>query len=236
VDFDFSELSNGDWIRDQFWASKCVKVTAFANTASGSRKGYTPINGVHVPSGGAARVYDTAVGTNGDSDLLTPSPKFYGGPHDGSSVTCADCCGGGPFLMDYNSSTKKCVLRNGVETPNPYKNDKYLGKVLIIQEISTGDENKSIPDDTGSGGYIMFEFCKPVTLNAGRLLDVDGTESADIQFFYANGSSKILNVGRTGDNGYWNYNYNESDVTKVVFKYTGSGSVEGVSYSYCPAA
>jgi hypothetical protein len=49
------------------------------------------------------------------------------GPHDGSNVACINCRGGGPFLMDQNSISTECVLRNGVETPYPYKNDKYIG-------------------------------------------------------------------------------------------------------------
>ena len=82
--------------------------------------------------------------------------------------------------MDYNSSSKECVLRDGVEKPNRYKNDKYIGNVLIIQEKSTGNENESCPVDTAKGGYISFEFCQPVTFHAAGLLDVDRDESAHI--------------------------------------------------------
>ena len=93
---------------------------------------------------------------------------------------------------------------------------------------------ESCPDDTGKGGYIEFEFCQPVSVTAGRLLDVDASESADIRFYYSDGTSKKYDVGTTGDNGYWRYDYNEDDVVKVKFEYTGSGSVEGIEYSYCP--
>jgi hypothetical protein len=41
VVFDFSELDNGNWLHDQFWDSKCVKVTAFANTVGGKRRGFS---------------------------------------------------------------------------------------------------------------------------------------------------------------------------------------------------
>jgi hypothetical protein len=110
--------------------------------------------------------------------------------------------------MDYNSSSNECVLRNGVETPSPYKNDKYIGQVLIIQEKSTGNENESCPDDTAKCGCISFEFCQPMTFHAAGLLDVDRDESADSKFVYASVSSKTLTVSKTGDNGYGEYNYN----------------------------
>jgi hypothetical protein len=237
VDFDFSDLNNGDWLHDQFWDSKCVKVTAFATFRQNrkDRRGFTPIDGKHVASGGAARVFDTGNSANCDPDLMTPSPKFYNGPN----VNCGkECCGGGPYKMTHTSSGCEFIYENGQKIDNPYKNDKYLGNVLIIQEFhargSDAAEMNSCPDDTGLGGYIEFEFCQPVSVNAGRLLDVDGAESADIRFYYSDGTNKKYDVGSTGDNGYWRYEYKEHDVTKVVFEYTGSGSVEGIEYWYCP--
>ncbi|KAL3939590.1 MAG: hypothetical protein SGARI_001314, partial [Bacillariaceae sp.] len=222
-------LHNGDWLYDQFWDTKCVKVTAFA-AAPGGRKGFTPINGVHNVDGGAARVFDTGNKTNCDADLMTPNKYYPGWP----GKTCNDCCGGGPYMMKHTSGGCQYLYENGQKIPNPYKNDEYLGNVLVIQEKRSSNEMNSCPDDTGRGGYIMFEFCQPVTVNAGRLLDVDGAESADISFHYADGSSTTYDVGTTGDNGYWRYDYEEANVTKVVFEYTGSGSVEGVEYWYCP--
>jgi hypothetical protein len=94
--------------------------------------------------------------------------------------------------MDYNSSSNECVLRNGVETPYQYKNDKYIGQVLIVQEKSAGNENESCSDDTTKCGYISFEFYQPVTFHAVGLLDVDRDESADSKFVYASVSSKTL--------------------------------------------
>jgi hypothetical protein len=232
--FDFSGLANGAYLHDQFWDSKCVKVTAFANLDKNSnRAGFTPINGVHAASGGAARIFDTGVASNCDEDLMTPSPKFYDGP----DVSCADCCGGGPFLM-YKSGGQ-CVLKGGVEQANPYKNDKYLGNVLIIQEkYNIANEMQSCPDDTGSGGYILFEFCEPVTFNTGSLLDVDAAESAKIEFYYDGvAQPETFKVPMVGDNGYWGKGtFDEENVVKVKFVFTGSGCIEGVSYtkSTCP--
>jgi hypothetical protein len=240
VNFDFAGLENGMWLYDQFWESKCVKVTGWAKQVGTGKtqRGFTPINGKHNPAGGAVRVFDTGNKDNCDEDLLTPSPKFFkdfGKNSKGQQVTCHDCCGGGEFLMDFKNG--QCVLRNGVQTPNPYVNDKYLGNVLILQEYQGGtdaQEMNACPDDTGKGGYIQFDFCQPVDVKAGRLLDVDGAESADIRFFYADGTQKKYDVGSTGDNGYWSFDYNEENVVKIKFEYTGSGSVEAVEYSYCP--
>ena len=131
--------------------------------------------------------------------------------------------------MDYRND--KSVLNNGNQ-PNPFKNDKYLGNVLIIQEKSNGNEINSCLDDSANGGYIMFEFCQAVTFKVGGILDGDGAESAVTEFLYTDGRRKIVYVEKTGDNGHWKYPYIEKDVTKVIFKFTGSGSVEGISYSY----
>ncbi|KAL3923230.1 MAG: hypothetical protein SGILL_001775, partial [Bacillariaceae sp.] len=239
VDFDFSDLNNGDWLHDQLWEDKCVKVTGWAREAGTGKnqRGFTPIDGVHNPDGGAVRVFDTGNKTNCDSDLMTPSPKFYDGPNK----NCNDCCGGGPYMMEYDKNSKSCYYdydSAGNLIDNPYKNDKYLGNVLILQEYhakgSDALEMESCPDDTGKGGYIMFEFCQPVNVNAGRLLDVDGGESADIKFYHDDESVTEYDVGKTGDNGYWRYAYEEENVKKVVFEYSGSGSVEGLEYWYCP--
>ena len=49
----------------------CVFLTAFAKTgANGQRRGYTPINNIHLPAGGAARIYDTGDGDDCDVDLF----------------------------------------------------------------------------------------------------------------------------------------------------------------------
>ncbi|KAL3916710.1 MAG: hypothetical protein SGILL_005055 [Bacillariaceae sp.] len=247
VDLNFDDMPDGGWLHDQWWESKCVKVTAFAKFVSNNenKRGFTPINGVHNAQGGAARVFDTGNADNCDSDLMTPSPKFYPGMF-APDVSCNDCCGGGPYKMTHNGTGCDFVYDNNEKIPNPYKNDKYLGKVLVIQEWHNlggdAEEMDSCPDDTGKGGYIEFEFCEPVSLSAGRLLDVDGTESAKIEFFYSSEgdcdppvASEVIDVGKTGDNGYWNYQYDKECVERVRFTYTGSGSVEGINYSWaCP--
>ncbi|KAL3941604.1 MAG: hypothetical protein SGARI_000541 [Bacillariaceae sp.] len=231
------------WLHDELWDTQCVKVTGFAKQVKNEagKRGYTPVDydnddltkGYHNAAGGAVRVFDTGDSTNCDEDLFTPSPKFTTA-HPG--VKCKDCCGGGPFLMEHTSGST-CVNTTTPATPNPYVNDQYLGNVLILQEYQGGNHESEMgecPDDTGKGGYILFEFCQAVDVIAGRLLDVDGAESADIVFTYEDLSTETVDVGTTGDNGYWRYEYQRNNVISVKVEYTGSGSVEGLEYSYCP--
>lgn len=163
----FSGFQNGQHVHallDDYF----VSVTAVANTANGQRQGYTRINGVHQPSGGAARIYDcndTGNGDNCDEDLITPSPKFFGGPQLGGPVSCSDCCGGAPFESVFDANAPNDCRELVPPTPNSNVNNAYLGNVLIIQE--KGDnEPLSCPDDSYAGGTITFDFCDPVILQS----------------------------------------------------------------------
>jgi hypothetical protein len=232
TNLDFSSLKNGDWLRDQLWDSHCVKVTAwgYQHRNSAGKRAFTPINGVHQAAGGAARVFDTGNKSNCDEDLMSPSPKFYNGPN----VNCWDCCGGGPFLMDLIMGL--CVYKNGKQTPNPYKNDKYLGNVLVIQEFQGGtnqQEMNSCPDDSAYGGIIKFQFCKPVTFKAAGLFDINFAGDVLLIFHYEDGSQKTVVADPTGDNGYMKSGYDEANVVSIDIDYWGSGGLESIDYSYC---
>jgi hypothetical protein len=85
---DFSGLSNGQYIVDELMTSRCVTIAAFANKRNGVRRGFSPIGGVHQPSGGAARAFDTGIGSNCEDDLLTTSPKIFCGPEFVHLVAC----------------------------------------------------------------------------------------------------------------------------------------------------
>jgi hypothetical protein len=88
---DFSGYQNGQCIYGSL-DDYCVSITAFAKTAAnGERRGFTPIDNAHIPAGGAARIYDTGNGTNGDVDLFTPTPKLFSGPQFGPRASCSDC-------------------------------------------------------------------------------------------------------------------------------------------------
>lgn len=141
--------------------------------------------------------------------------------------------GGCQFIYDDNNQ----------KIPNPYENKDYIGNVLIIQEKRNNNEWNACPDDTGRGGWIEFEFCKPARITSSSLLDVDGSESAKIVFEYWDGSNTENDpfpVPSTGDNGYFKHMWEDTpevateDVRKIRFEYTGSGSAEGIDYWYCP--
>jgi hypothetical protein len=168
---DFSGFQNVQYV-DGPLDDYCVSITAFAKTgANGQRRGYTPINNIHQPAGGAARIYDTGDGDNCDVDLFTPSPKFFGGPEFGGPVFCSDCCGGAPFESAYDTNAANDCRELVPQTPNPNINDVHLGNVLIIQE--EGDnEPDSCPDDSNVGGTITFDFCEPVSFQSLQLLDI----------------------------------------------------------------
>ncbi|KAL3920185.1 MAG: hypothetical protein SGILL_003389, partial [Bacillariaceae sp.] len=218
VDLDFEEFVNGQYITDDLFDSSCVTITTVANAGG---------------LGGAARVFDSFDHLNTcDEDLISPSPKFFG--HPAGVHFCSDCCGGGPYLMDPCSSgtdcDNGCKLRGGVQTPNPYKNQDNLGNLLIIQE---DNGSNTCPDDSRFGGDIIFEFCRPVTILAGKILDNDRNENANVTFFYEDGTHFKEEVDNVGDNGVFTGNYNEEHVTKFVFSFKGSGSVAGLTYSVC---
>ncbi|KAL3921206.1 MAG: hypothetical protein SGILL_002865, partial [Bacillariaceae sp.] len=223
-DVDFNGFSNGQYIFDEL-SDECLSVTAIADNG-----GYTPLvpNGPDNNAGGAPRVFDTGVSDNCDSDLMTPSPKFFNGPQgpygknnfgDNGDATCEDCCGGGPELATYNSGTKSCDVQPG--TVNPYKNDVPLYNVLVIQE-----SQKDCPDDNAGGGDLVFEFCAPILFQEITLLDVDGPESADVTFYFTESSGKQpkeVDAPVAGDNGVWKGLFSEEDVVKVVVSFSGSG-------------
>jgi hypothetical protein len=225
---------------DQLWQSRCVKVTAYANVnALEEQMGHTPINGIHNTSGGAARVFNTSNPVGCDASLLTPSPKFYKNftkPNSTQIIKCLNCCGGGPFVMEYNASSKPpCQLKNGIETVNPYVNDKPLGNVLVIQERTidvNDDDNKACPHDSPNGGYIMFEFCQPVTLQRGSFLSLQGNPS--VEFRYESGLIDTFPLNDIGDNGFKEEDFYLKEVRSMKVIFSGKGSVAGINYIWCP--
>jgi hypothetical protein len=121
---------------------------------------------------------------------------------------------------------------NGQKQDNPYKNDKPLGNVLIIQE-----SNKACQDDSASGGTIKFEFCQPVAVRMAELLDVDDgpvETNPTITVFYSDGTTNVHRADSTGDNGVWRSDLEEFDVVKVEVWFHSSGSISVLDYFVCP--
>mmetsp|Transcript_6501 Transcript_6501/g.9863 ORF Transcript_6501/g.9863 Transcript_6501/m.9863 type:complete len:632 (-) Transcript_6501:205-2100(-) len=214
---DFAELTAGTYIYDELVASRGVKITA---KKTGSQ-GYTPINGVHVNSGGGAMVFDTSKPTGDTGQSLCDGDD--GDPDLGAPNTA--CPGGGPGHGSGGAPT----LSGGAV--NPYSNCEPQGNVLIIQE-----SNKSCPDDTGDGGELLFEFTEATDVNFATLLDVDFSENTpEFYLTYGDGStsSKIDTTG-TGDNGLFKKSLGASNVKKVKLVFHGSGSISELSYRFCP--
>ncbi|KAL3921821.1 MAG: hypothetical protein SGILL_002544, partial [Bacillariaceae sp.] len=226
-DLDFEGFEDGAYIQNEL-EGQCVRITAIA---SGEDKGFTPIDGVHDPDGGAARIYDSSDETNCDPDLLTPSPKFFDGPGGPDICGNGKCCGGDAVLRVPGSGGEGgCVLKDGMETPNPYMNDFALNNVLIIQEDNGAND---CPDDTAAGGRLIFEFCEPVFLQAARILDVDGSETSNVTFTYSDENTKTIDIPNVGDNGVFPGQYDENDVVKFEVFFSGSGAVAELLYSIC---
>jgi len=218
VTLNFNELAAGSYIHDQLWDTKCVKITA-RKWRESDTYGFTPdAFGNHMNSGGAARVFDTS-NPECDDDLGSPHEDF-GGPGKG--------CGGGKYLMTKTKSG--CVLKDGIKQDNPWKNDKPIGNVIIIQET-----DKDCPDDSLDGGVIKFEFCHATAVNIAKLLDVDESNNTPvIVVTHGNGTTKTYHTDATGDNGLWSKELNETDVVTVEVKFWGSGSIAELQYHSCP--
>jgi hypothetical protein len=211
---DFNDLTPGQYIHDELWDTKGVKITAIKS----GRKGFTPINGVHNAAGGGAMIFDASKptgdmgqtlcsGNDGDDDLGSPNVACPGGgPGDGP--------GGAPTLSD--------------GSPNPYNNCDPIGNVLVIQE-----SDKSCPDDSWSGGWIQFDFKNPASVQLAKLLDVDEGNTPEINISHGDGYQTMLKTTATGDNGVWSQPILLNEVTRIKIKYYGSGSIAGLVYSIC---
>lgn len=205
----FSGFQNGQYSYGPL-DDYCVSIAFAKAGANGQRRGYTPINNIHQPAGGPARIYDTGDGENCDVDLFTPSPKFFGGPEFVGPVSCSECCGGAPFESVYDTNAANDCREMVPQTTNPNINDVYLGNVLIIQEKGDNNEPDSCPDDSNVGGTITFDFCEPVSFQSLQLLDID--EGDELELYYSDGRPvKTIAFPNTGDNGVATEVYFESN-------------------------
>eukprot|EP00980_Cylindrotheca_fusiformis_P030185 scaffold24525_cov162-Cylindrotheca_fusiformis.AAC.2 len=213
---DFNDLTPGEYIHDQLWLSYGVNITAIRRN---SVAGFTPIDGVHVESGGGAMVFDTRkpTGKTGQS-LCDPDD---GDPDLGSPNI--DCPGGGVGVGLGGSPT----LADG--SPNPHQNCQPLGNILVIQE-----SDKSCPDDSWQGGWLQFDFRDPTEVLFAKFLDIDEGFIPIIEVWHGQAQTTIFEAEATGDNGLWNQSIALANVTKLRIEYQGSGSLAELAYRYCP--
>jgi hypothetical protein len=245
---DFSDLSPGQYISDEWKLSKGVIIEALRDGVGHTEQGFTPSRSsgyqTNVVTGGAARAFNTANPIE-DPDLGAPNQDF-GGPGKG--------CGGGKFYQ-YSSNTgcqsfagsngipncnPGCVYSVGKSTTkatsasqlvlNPFVNDTPQGNVLIIQE-----EKKTNPDDTSAGGWINFYFNPPASVEKVQVLDIDEGVTPLVTLTYAGGKPNTsFSLPATGDDGFVQKEIYATDVTKLSIYYTGSGCISELHYGSCP--
>jgi Flp pilus assembly protein TadG len=105
-----------------------------------------------------AMIFDSAAPTGGDTDLGAANASY-----------------GGPGVGDGGRNTA------------PGKNSAPLGKVLIVQENSTG-----VPDDNANGGKLIFSFNYGVNIDDVEILDVDDYAGAGTVKAYSDAAGATL--------------------------------------------
>jgi hypothetical protein len=223
VTLDFDTLSAGDYVTNQLKAAFGVTISATSNN------GFTP--------NGAARIFDSAVPTGGDTDLGSPNEV---------------CVGGGPG-----------VGQGGVPG-SQYENCEPLNKVLIIQ---TGKQNENDPpNDNRFGGTITFVFDVPSFIQDLAILDIDENNPVKVKVSQSREDEehfsfrcKFISCGcllltllirltqvttndndemefttaTTKDNGLLRLSINIGNVKTLVVTFPGSGAIAEVNYTRC---
>ncbi|KAG7369379.1 outer membrane adhesin like protein [Nitzschia inconspicua] len=131
---------------------------------------------------------------------------------------------------------------------NPWVNNQTQGLVLIINEHNPGDNpthnlntETRCPDDTANGGFIIFRFTKPVSLQSIQLLDTDEGNTPEAHIKYCDGTTNSAKqkqapykTPETGDNGFAHVDLEEENVCELWMRYYGSGSISKLKYGVCP--
>lgn len=219
---DFGEFTIGEYVRDQYFETHGLMVTAVAK----GTKGFTPVAGAHESEGGAARAFDTARPRGNDQGDLGICTQWQGDKRLGSpNKHCPNVSnakgthtGGRPFLAD------------GV-TPNPFSNCEPLGNVLIIQEVES-----TCPQTSSHGGAIEFEFVTPVRFLMTKLLDLPtgGSGVTQLEVTYNGGTTEIVPIPGAGSNGVADIVVDKDNVTKISVAFDCYGSVANIVFQSCP--
>lgn len=218
---------------------------------------------------GVPRVFDTAEpqcgGKWGDPDLGAPNVQF-----GGKGVGCGggsfymkpkNSSTNGLYNTQRNwnpPARDNCIFvdsfhGNPVYSPqarvvNPWVNNQTQGLVLIINENNPGSDptgtfntEAKCPDDTGNGGFIIFRFTKPVSLQSLELLDTDEGNTPEAHIKYCDGTTNAglekvapYKTPETGDNGFAQIDIEDENVCELWMKYYGSGSISKLKYGACP--
>ena len=108
------------------------------------------------------------------------------------------------------------------------------GNILIVSEDGDGSD----PDDSASGGRLVFRFDEAVTFLGFNAFDINAAESIELRLFGIDGAliTSITNGGRTvGDNGYISFmDLEVAGVARAVFRLSGSGGIGDITFDTTP--
>lgn len=114
-------------------------------------------------------------------------------------------------------------------------NCSHLGNALIVQEVN---DMIDVPDDSGNGGTIVFDFNPKATyVSSIGLLDVDYKTLITVQYMTAGGEvaePKNIQVPQLGDNSYQLLSIDADNVVQLVLRMTRSAAVTSLTYCYPP--
>ena len=118
----------------------------------------------------------------------------------------------GPFLSE-----------DGTMTLDP-------GNILIVSE----DGDASDPDDSASGGRLVFRFDAPVTILGFNVFDINDSESITVTAFDLGGQviARFTNGDRTvPNNGYIAFGGLDIEgVSRLTFRLSGSGAIDDLMF------
>ena len=108
------------------------------------------------------------------------------------------------------------------------------GNVLIVSE----DGDAGDPDDSASGGRLVFRFDEAVTFLGFNAFDINATESITLQLYGLDGAllATVTNGDRTvPDNAYLSFGgLDVAGVARAVFVLSGSGAIDDVMFDAAP--
>ena len=109
------------------------------------------------------------------------------------------------------------------------------GNVLIVSEDGDADD----PDDSWSGGRLVFDFDEAVTFLGFNAFDINATESLSVTAFGLGGEviARFTNEGRTvPDNAYLAFGgLRIEGVGRLAFELSGSGAIDDLMFDTADA-
>jgi hypothetical protein len=143
------------------------------------------------------------------------------------------------------------------------------GNALILQDLSNGTQTVpgffDTPNDTGSGGTMVFEFSQAVTMKSVNLIDVNGEGNVTITLYDGANNTRTFSLpdhwtndltldgplgygtldlltlaDQPGENvgiatAVEDFGFDEDNVVRAEFLYNGSGAVDDLVFEVVPA-